>query len=219
MISKNLSLTHNTSRDSVTHEFTTQRDNIIVGNIQPYGSPNISCTARGVLYPNVQAAVDDLASLYEMPINTVVITDDGVSPAGRQQQDEFKFTGLVAASGKTAGQDVNFNFLGFNIVAKVGETGEEVAAKVKAQLEIAMSNKFVINRVNFGSTNDVLQVMYNDCQTHIIDDFAEYGIRISQTILSPARPGYGTWFKLGTQTIQLDGSAKPTVLYYFKRTS
>lgn len=219
MVSKNLSLTHNTSRDATQHEFDVQKGSIIVGNTQPYGSPTIRSTAKGVKYPNVQAAIDDMAALYELPLNTVIVNDDGIEPGGKPQQDEFKFSGIVAYPGKTKDQPVQFNFLGFVVTALVGETGEMVAAKVLRELQIAMNNNFVINRVNFGASNDILQIVYNDCQPHNIGEFVECGIRISQTITSPARPGYGVWSRLGTQTITLDGAGGNTVLYYFKRVS
>ncbi|AZU98598.1 GP11 baseplate wedge protein [Acinetobacter baumannii] len=219
MDSKNLSLTHNTSRDATHHEFDVQEGSILVGNNQPVGSPTIRSTAKGVTYPNVQAAIDDVASLYELPLNTVIITDDGIAPGGRPQQDEFKFAGIVSYPGKSTNDPVQFNFLGFAVTVLVGETGEMVAAKVLRELQIAMANKLVINRVNFGASNDILQIVYNDCQKHVIEEFVECGIRITQTVLTPARTGYGVWSRLGTQTIKLDGATGDSVLYYYKRVS
>lgn len=215
----NINLGSNWTRSANHHEFDTLKGSIIVGNNQPVGSPTINQTQDGVYYPNVQSALDDITSMYTMSVNSIVITDDGISPAGSSQNDEFKFSGTVALNGKAVGTDLNFDFYGFHVVVKVGETGEEVAAKVKTKLEEAMGQNFVINAVNFGATLDILQVRYNDFQPHQLEDYTKLGIKIDHTVTSPAKAGYGTWNKIGTQTITLDGSTAPTTLYYFKRIS
>lgn len=218
-MSNNINLASNWSRGAYHHEFETLQGSILVGNNQAVGSPTISQTKDGVNYPNVQAAINDLMAMYTVSVNSVIITTDGISPAGASQNDEFKFSGTVALNGKPVGTELNFDFFGFPVVVRVGETGEEVAAKVKTKLEDAMSRNFVINAVNFGGTLDILQVRYNDFQEHQLQDYTKLGIKIDHTVTSPAKSGYGTWEKIGTQTLTLDGSTAPTTLYYFKRIS
>lgn len=216
-MSKNINLANNWSKKTVRSEFITKPGNIIVGNNQPYGSPNIESVQNGVDYPNAQAAIDDMAALFILPVNTVIITNDGISPGGASQQDEFKFVGNVTDSALDPGTDVVFNFLGFDVIVKVGDSPEEVAAKVKLVLDVAVSDRFVINRVNAGATLDILQITYNDYQRHVIKPYISQGVSVTQSILSPARSGYGIWSRLGTQTITLDGAVGSTVLTYFKR--
>ena len=98
-MSKTQSLSQNFSRWANFLKFATTKDNIISGNTQPYGSPTIKQTQDGIFYPNVQSAIDDVASLYTLPINSVVINTDGISPAGKQQIDRYTFTGVVAVNG------------------------------------------------------------------------------------------------------------------------
>lgn len=216
-MSKNISLATNYSRDSAFHEFALKAGSIDVGNTQPYGSPTISETAKGVQYPNVQAAIDDLAAMFTVAPGGVHISEDGINPAGSSQVDDFKFVGQIQEAGKLAGDPINFDFYGFPTVVAVGDTGEEVAAKVKLQLELAASNNHVINSVSFGATLDILQIKYNDYQTHVLPKRSYKNVTITQTTVSPAKPGYGVWTRIGTQTLTLDGATAPTTLYYFKR--
>lgn len=216
-MSKNISLASNYSREASYHEFAVKTGSLDVGNTQPYGSPTISETSKGILYPNTQSAIDDLAAMFTTGIGGVHISEDGINPAGSSQVDEFKFTGIVQDADKLAGDDINFDFYGFPTVVKVGDTGEEVAAKVKLKLEEAASANYVINTVGFGATLDILQIKYNDYQTHVLPKRSYKNITTEQTTVSPAKSGYGVWTRIGTQTLTLDGATSPVTLYYFKR--
>lgn len=218
-MSKNITLAGNFSRSSEYHNFTPKPGNILVGNTQPYGSPTIDEIKLGVTYPNVHSAINDMAALFEQPINSVHICTDGVSPAGVQQTTSFKFTGTVTVTGKASGTDVIFDFFGFPVKVKVGDTGEIVSQKTKLVLDLAVSSGLAINEVVFGSTFDTLQVKFNDCQPHVLSPEVNLGITVTPTIISPARPGYGVWIRLGTETKTLDGGSGSVVLHYFRRDS
>lgn len=216
-MSKNITLAENFSRDAVHHAFAPKTNDILVGNTQPYGSPTITTLAKGVQYSNVQDAIDDVVALYTASIGAVHISEDGSNPAGSAQVDEFKFIGRVVDATKNTGDPLNFSFYGFKVSVLVGDTGEEVAAKVKLVLEEAAARNFVINNVGFGATLDILQIKYNDNQQHILPKVSKDGISITQTTISPAKAGYGVWTRIGTQTLTLDGATAPVTLYYFKR--
>lgn len=216
-MSKNFLLAQNWSRAASHHDFDVKKGSIIVGNNQPIGSPTIDQTKQGTKTPNVQDAINDLASLTILPLNTVVINDDGVSPQGVSQIDEFKFIGSIKDPSKQTGDEVKFNFYGFMVPVKVGDNGEEVAAKIKLTLDLAKSAGLVFSAVEYAATLDILQLKYNDVQSHDLDDLIQYTMRVVQNTVSPARNGYGTWTRIGTQTLTLDGATKPTTLYYFKR--
>lgn len=216
-MSKNLTLSENYSKNAFTHQFTTLPGSILVGNNQPVGSPTIDQTRKGVHYPNVQAAIDDMPALFTLGINSVIINTDGINPAGNSQVNDFKFSGTIQYPGKIVGDDVIFDFYGFRATVKVGDTGEEVAAKIKPILEIAVADNHVIDKVNFGATLDILQLRYNDFQTHILPQYTLYGVKVSPTISSPAKPGYGIWSRIGTTTVKLDGATENTTFYYFRR--
>ncbi|AEJ90223.1 baseplate wedge subunit [Acinetobacter phage ZZ1] len=216
-MSKNFQLAQNFSREASHHEFDVKKGSIIVGNNQPIGSPSISQSQKGIKVPNVEDAINDVASLTILPLNTIIINDDGNSPQGISQIDEFKFIGSIKDPSKQTGDEVKFDFYGFVVPVKIGDNAEEVAAKVKLELDLAKSAGIVFNRVENGATLDILQLTYNDVQSHELDDLVQYTMRVTQNTVSPARGGYGIWNRIGTQTITLDGTTKPTILYYFKR--
>lgn len=218
-MSKNTTLSQNTSRNSNFHEFDLKEGNILIANNQPYGSPTIDEAQHGVKYPNVNAAINDMPALFTMGVNTVVINTDGISPAGNSQVDEYKFTGVVKAEGKKPGEKTIINCFGFHTEVTVGATAEEATTSIKATLELAKSDGIVFNDVITGATLDIIQVRYNDFQEHYLKPYTDQGVTITPTTVSPAKPGYGIWTRIGTETRTLDGATGSILLHYFKRES
>ncbi|ADG60068.1 baseplate wedge subunit [Acinetobacter phage Acj9] len=216
-MSNNLTLSRNISRDASFHKFATKHESIIIGNNQPYGSPTINQTLQGIHYANTQSAIDDCVAMFEMPKGACIINTTGVSPAAISQVDDFTFVGNVSIPGATVGSTAIIDFYGFPVTVTQGDTGEEVASKVKIALETAASQNHVFSSVGFGSTLDILQIRYIDGQTHILPQTSTFGVKVTQTIASPAKPGYGVWRRIGTETKTLDGAATPITLYYFER--
>lgn len=62
-----------------------------------------------------------------------------------------------------------------------------------------------------GSSNDQLEIHYIDSLEHPPTDINKYGITITGNVDSPARVGYGSWSRMGTE------EKFGTTLYYFKR--
>lgn len=213
----NGTLSHNTSKAAVTHSFEVQPDSIIIANTRPVGGVTINSTAEGINYPNTQSAIDDLTSMVEQSVGSVIINTTGTTPQGNSQVDDFTFTGVVKHPTKSTGDPVDFNFYGFPVVVNVGDTGEEVAAKVKLKLDAAAGGGLVFNSVSHGATLDIIQVTYTDYQPHILPTLSQYTLKVTQSQSSPAKPGYGAWVRIGTQTLTLDGSTAPVTLFYFKR--
>ena len=216
-ISKNTTLSQNYSKMASFSKFEVKKNDILVGNNQPYGSVTIEQTKEGIMYPNVQAAIDDMVALYTLPINTIITNTDGISPGGISQVDSFNFDGTVSYNGLPNGTSVKFNFFGFYTDVLVGDTADEVASKVKIQLGIAASQGLVFDSVENGQTLDVLQIRYNDTQDHYLEEFTELGITVTPSTLSPAKNGYGSWSRIGTEKKTLDGSSGEITIYYFKR--
>lgn len=218
-MSKTTSLSQNFSRYANNIVYLDTKGSTLVGDSQPVGSVTVKQTIDGVFTPSVQAALDDIVSLYTLPINSVVVNTDGVSPQSIQQVDSFAFSGSVVYDGLTAGAPVKFNFLGFYIDVEVGDSADEVASKTKIYLDTVVGSGSVFNSVNFGASLNILQIQYNDVQTHNIDEIVNIGITATPTTISPAKGGYGVWEKIGTESKDLDGSTTtdPTIFYYFKR--
>ncbi|QQG32134.1 short tail fiber [Citrobacter phage CkP1] len=196
-------------------QFETKNSNDVMSK-QPYGSITISQLAKGVDYDNVQSAIDDVRNFSIKAINTIEINTDGVSPEGSSQTDTWVFEGTVSNSNGTT-DDSMINVFGFNVLVSDSDTADEVADKVKLVLDVAVANNFVINSVVKGANPGELEVNYIDNQTHELSPTYANGIKITQTILSPAKEGYGAWIRIGTKTETLDGAAEPVLLHYFKR--
>ncbi|ADJ19478.1 baseplate wedge subunit [Acinetobacter phage 133] len=216
MNSKTLNLAHNFSRNSGFHEFDIGTD-IMIGNNLPIGSLSIDQTIKGVTYPNVQDAIKDLQSLYELPINSVVINTDGIEPGSVSQVDVYKFSGVVSSDIHNLGDPVVLNVFGFPVDVLVGDTSDEVSTKAKVVLDSAAFNNIVFRNIAAPITSE-LQVTYIDQKTHILPSYTNMGIKIEQVITSPSRPGYGSWTKIGTADLVLSGQPNTTV-FYFKRVS
>lgn len=215
-MSNTTTLSQNISRWASKLKFNVGK-NILVGDTQPYGSLTIDQTKDGVDYPNIQSAIDDLASLTILPIDSVLVNTNGISPAGVQQTDEYTFTGVVGVEGKSTGDVVKFNCFGFCTNVLIGDSADQVAGKVKTTLQLSAQNQVVFNTITTGSQLNILQCKYNDVQSHDLIGYVDVGIKIDVSIMSPAKQGYGVWTRIGTQTITLDGSTAPVTLYYFKR--
>lgn len=216
-MSKNIALSQNTSRDAGFHKFETQLNNIIIGNNTPYGSATIEQLKHGVEYPNVQSAIDDVYTLSVLPINTVIINDDGISPAGLSQTDTFVFSGIVKDEMKPTGDKSIFDFYGIPVEVLVGDTAEEVASKTKFQIETYISKNIGFSVVQSGASLDILQITYSDYKNHNLKPFTSKNIGVVPSISSPAKHGYGTWTRLGTESKTLSGGTGAITLYYFKR--
>lgn len=218
-MSKATTLSQNVSNEAQSLKFEVLKDNILVGNNQPYGSVTIEQTKNGFMHSNVQAAIDDIISLYTLPINTIITNTDGIYPTGVSQIDRYEFSGEVTDPVLPEGSVVKFNCFGFYTDVLVGDTAEEVASKVKITLLSEALKNNVFNEIIDGATLSVFEVRYNDTQNHYLNPIYQSGITLTPSILSSAKPGYGTWTRIGTETKTLDGSVEPVTIYYFKRDS
>lgn len=216
-MSKNTLLSQNYSRSASNHEFDVKTGSIIVANNRPYGAVSIEQVEKGITYPNVQSAIDDLASLFVMPINSVITNTDGISPSGVSQVDYYTLTGVVSAEGKVAGETTLINVFGFFAEVIVGQTAEEASASIRASMESAAFDGIAIDSVTIGPTLDIIQVKYNDYQEHTLNAYTDQGVTITPTIITPAKGGYGTWSLIGTEVKSTDPVEGPLSFYYFRR--
>ena len=218
-MSKNITSASNYNRDSAFLSFTSDKNETLVGNNQPLGSVTISELYKGVDYSNVQSALNSIQSLYTVDINSVMINTDGINPAGVSQYDSFKFVGTATDSTKQIGDKLKFNFYGLYVDVLNGDSAEEVASKVKSAIEAEITKTHVFNTVAVGQSLDTITVSYIDYNNHTLTDIENLSVTVEYSNISPAKSGYGTWKRLGTQTLTLDGASEPVTLHYFKRIS
>lgn len=206
------------SRNANYLEFNTGND-IDVMSSQPVGSVTISQLSEGVEYSNVQAAINDVHAFSILAVNSIVVNTDGVSPEGQSQIDNWIFEGTVTNNDGTS-EDCVVNVYGLHVKAKVGDNAEEFTAKVKLSIADVVSKRMAIKEYTDHSTDgNKIQVTYIDNQPHTLKSYSSNGIKIRSELVSPSKPGYGNWMRIGSQTIKFDGKDEPTILYYFKRTA
>lgn len=200
-----------------------------VANTRAIGDISASQTAQGVFYPTVQGAIDDLVGRCDLPVNTVITNTDGVIPGFTSQVDQLKFEGevlgdIISGPGTPTppGTPYTIYVLGFPVLVSSGDSALGVAAKAQAVLQEAVIKNIALSNVEIDATDaTILNITYNDYQTHVFEPYYERGIKMTQTVTVSPRAGYGSWDQLGTQEITLAGGSVNgnITLYYFKRVS
>lgn len=211
-------------------QFTTNPKRISdIANTRAIGDVSATQTSQGVFYPTVQSAIDDLVGRCDLPVNTVITNTDGVIPGFTSQVDQFKFTGTLlgdVSSGPGTptpdGTPYTIYVLGFPVLVASGDSALAVAAKTQVVLQEAVIKNIALSKVEIDAVDaTVLNITYNDYQTHVFAPTTERGIKIVQTTTVQPRAGYGSWDQMGTQVVTLAGGSVngPVTLYYFKRVS
>lgn len=189
-------------------------------NLQKIGRPSISSTHKGFYEPNVNDALEQAVAMAPLGVNSIIVNTDGISPAPAAQVDRISMSGRVLDLNKSIGETVKVNFYGFYVDALNGDTAADFVVKVQNRLraELAKNNVFA-SVIIPGQDRQSLEIRYVDNQSHVLPTYSNQGITFRQNVVSPAKQGYGTWLKIGTETKTLIGANSPITLHYFKRTS
>ena len=135
-----------------------------------------------------------------------------------QQTDYWSFEGTVNDTSAKPGDTVIVNMFGIPVKATNGMTSIEFTSAVRTALQEMVAKFIAIDSFEDHPTiGNKIQVKYLDNQEHILEQYSDKGITFKQEIISPSKPGYGTWQLLGAQTVTLDSHTQPTVFYYFER--
>ncbi|AHY25142.1 baseplate wedge subunit [Pectobacterium bacteriophage PM2] len=188
-----------------------------VAGERPIGGVSATQTSKGVFYPTVQSAIDDLSGRCDLEINSVIVNTDGIVPGFVNQSDQIKFSGTVIGTGTKM-----IYVLGFPVIIDSSDTPEIIATKAEAVLIEAVINSIAIKSVSVDNTDaSILNITYNDYQNHVFEEDVQHGVKITQTTVVSPRAGYGNWERLGTQSVTLTGgTVNGTItLYYFQRVS
>ncbi|ANH50294.1 baseplate wedge subunit [Escherichia phage UFV-AREG1] len=198
--------------------FRTKKNDISVMNNQPVGAVTISQIAKGFYDSNVESAINDVRNMAEQQVGAVLVNISGVSPTGVQQTDYWSFEGTVNDTSAKPGDPVIVNMFGIPVKATNGMTSVEFTSAVRTALQEMVAKFIAIDSFEDHPTiGNKIQVKYLDNQEHILEQYSDKGITFKQEIISPSKPGYGTWQLLGAQTVTLDSHTQPTVFYYFER--
>ncbi|BAQ22828.1 baseplate wedge subunit [Edwardsiella phage PEi20] len=190
-----------------------------VAGQRPLGAANVSATSKGIFYPTVQGAIDDLAGRCELPIDSVIMNVSGTAPRVINQSDQLAFTGDVIGE---VGTQIMIYVFGFPVIVEGGDSSIAVASKVQAVLAEAVISGTAIASVEVDATDaSILNITYNDYQDHVFEPESQYGVTMTQTTVVEPQPGYGDWEWLGSAAQTLaGGSVDGTITFhYFKRTA
>lgn len=182
-----------------------------IGGTTKVGSPTVDQLQLGVDYPNVQSAVDDLTQLYQTPIDGVVtFTERTRTPDGINMIERLVVTGEATST-------ITYVY-GIPVPILVGDNQDSVTAKI-----ITVLNKYKDAGIAFrkiekpAGVNSQIDVTFTDTNPHENHRYSNNGITIQGSTIEHARPGYGTWSKVGEQKLTLN--SVETTFYYYKRVS
>lgn len=190
----------------------------IIGNSRPIGGVNVDQSNKGVMYPNVQSAIDDLYSIATVRIGDVLVTTNATPPQAAGQVETLTFSGTATWSGTDQKiKKTVIHVYGVPIIVNIGATHTDVVSATLAKFQELMNKQILFKRVSKKADDsgvaDKLEVEMLDAVQHQPFSRTENGITITGHIDSPARGGYGTWTDLGTE------SKFGETLHYFKRTA
>lgn len=183
-----------------------------IGGTTKVGSPTTDQLQLGVSFPNVQSAIDDLTTLYQVPINGVVMfADDTRTPEGINMIERLVFSGEAKSNSPVY-------VYGIPLAVTKGDNHELITTKAFTALNNYKAAGIAIkNVVKVSGSNSQLDVTFNDTHHHENYQFEDNGIKIVGSTTSVAVAGYGSWSKIGTQTINFTGA--DTTIHYYKRIS
>lgn len=187
----------------------------VIGGKRSIGGLNVDQTRRGVFYPTVQSAIDDLYSLSQLPINAVYISTEDAPPIAIQQVESVTFSGTVLNPDPDQTK-ATIHVYGYPFVFDNTTNGATVCETVYNFFnDNLVANSQVFDLVTRKGTNgDILECRFIDAVSHPVTGKTENGITLTGSIDVPAKAGYGTWSKLGTSDLPVTPAVP---VFYFKR--
>lgn len=186
----------------------------VIGGKRSIGDANIDQTRRGVFYPNVQSAIDDLYSLTQLPINGIYMSAEDAPPIAIQQVESITFSGTVLNPDPDQTK-ATIHVYGYPFIFDNTTNAATVCETVFNFFNDMVTEEKLFDIVTRKGVNgDILECRFIDAVAHPVTSSTENGITLSGSIDVPARAGYGTWSKLGTADLPV---TPPVAVFYFKR--
>lgn len=203
------------SREADFLQYTMGTKEPIIGGKRTIGDANIDQLSKGVDYPNVQSAIDDLYSwVQQIPINGVIMMAEDAPPKAIQQVESITFGGMVQ-NPDPAITKATIHVYGFPFVFDNTTNASTVCEAVYNKFnDFATHEKYFDSVARKGVNGDILEVRFIDAVPHPATNETENGITKVGSIDVQAKSGYGDWVKLGSASL----AVTPAVtIYYFKR--
>lgn len=202
----------NWSRDSNHIEFDTSRlPKSTISGTQPIGAGSVEQSEKGNFGSSVQGAIEDIAQLFQHQINDIIIRDSEDNPAGESMIERLNINGSAST--------VPIFVYGFPVKLTPGDNRATITQKIYDRLQLEQAEGRYFKSVSkVSGVDNELDIQFLDTRNH--DNFnAIYDqVSISGSTQMEAVPGYGTWTRVGEQTID-NGSGQTTKMVYFKRIS
>nr|DAG81239.1 MAG TPA: baseplate wedge subunit [Caudoviricetes sp.] len=212
MISKTRSKASAFSNDAAFISYDPGSKDPVIGGSRPIGGVNVDQSRKGSYINNVQSAIDDLYSLSMIRIGDVLVTTNSTPPQAAGQIETLTFAGTVNNQHNPEAKKVLIEVLGYPFIVDNGTSGVSLCEKVTEKFTKLMEQNILFKEVKRkGSGNDQLEIHYIDAIPHEATNINKYGITVTGNIDSPAREGYGSWSRMGTE------EKFNTTLFYFKR--
>lgn len=226
MTTKNLGISKNISNTADNIIYRIDESVIPMANKEPIGSVSLEQLSRGISTPSVQSALDNLSSMVFTDVGGVAINTTGVSPAGSQQTTRATFSGTVNIRNPlgdiqaTSSTTRTVNILGVYVNLLQGETADHVATKFADALTNLSTKQIAVDVVQQNTTSPtIVDFRHMDYSNHNFSKIYINGITVTFSVLSPAKYGYGDWFKIGQEDKTLGGNSSTITFHYYQRLS
>lgn len=163
------------------------------------GSLSVDEAVCGSLFPSVQGAIDDIVTLTDPPIGTVMTNTTGLNPKAVSQVQTITITGTAAAS---AGDEAVVFVFGLPIKVSNGDNDEAITGKVFSLLEKYHDDGHLFTNVQrtTGAANKI-DVSMIDYKNHPVYKSVNDGVTVTTSVSTPAQSGViGSWTQLGKET-------------------
>lgn len=212
-MTKTHSSSQNWSREADQLDFNTTRlPQTTVSGRQSIGAPSVDQSIHGKYTSNVQSAIEDIAVLFPVKINQVIMMEDGTIPDGNPMIERLTIEG-------TAGSEPVFVY-GFPVKVEAGDNRATVTQRVFDELQTVMAQgNFFKSITKVSGAENQIDVEFPDTRVHDNFNFTSpFGsLTILGSTLQEAVAGYGTWTKVGTFEVTNPDTSVKTKINYFKR--
>lgn len=190
-----------------------------VGGTDPIGSASIEQLEMGVIFPNTQSAIADIAENYQHQINEVVtlMEVDGVMtipPEGVNMVMRLTIDGIVEEDGV-------IHVFGLPIRVTKDQNKAAFTDALIAELNKYKDLKIAFREVSKLSGSDSkVDVKFIDTLSHSLISVDSNGITITSEVSTHAKSGYGKWEYIGESVVDTPAvSGKSIKLKYYRRLS
>ncbi|QHJ79043.1 MAG: hypothetical protein [Caudoviricetes sp.] len=182
-----------------------------VSGRQSIGAPSVDQSIKGNYRPSVQAALEDMAQMYQTRINEIILLEEGTTPEGVSMIERLIIEGTAPA--------LPLFVYGIPVKTSAGDNRATITQKIFDTLQtLQADNKFFKSVSKVSGVDNQIDVQFADTRPHTNFNMSLGEIVITGSTQTEAVPGYGSWTRIGSVDITNDQS-QVTKAFYYKRTA